>query len=50
MTTYTDADVNGWFYTIDGLPTTAPGIPTADANLYVAQLNASPATATPAQI
>jgi hypothetical protein len=48
MTTYTSAEVNTWFQTIDGLPTTTPVIPTNISSGYVASLNAG--TATEAQI
>jgi hypothetical protein len=47
---FTTADVNGWFQTVDGLPTGSPDIASAIANLYVGMLNATPPTATPAQI
>ena len=47
--TYTAADVNGWFQTINGLPPTAPSIPTTDVNLYVAQLIAGSETPTQVQ-
>ena len=51
MTTYTTAEVNTWFQTIDGLPSTAPSIPSNLAAAYVAELNATPTpTATPAEI
>jgi hypothetical protein len=46
--TYTAADINGWFQTINGLPPTAPSISPTDVNLYVAQLNTG--SQTPAQV
>jgi hypothetical protein len=45
---FTTAEVNGWFQTIDGLPPTTAPIPSATSNLYVSELNAG--TATPLQI
>jgi hypothetical protein len=48
--TYTNADVNGWFQTIDGLPATTAPVTSTDLNAYVAQLNSTPPTATPAQV
>ena len=50
MTTFTTAEVNGWFQTIDGLPATTAPINTTFSNAYVAELNATPPTATPVQI
>ncbi len=47
---FTTAEVNGWFQTIDGLPATAPPIPTNLSTAYVAELNATPPTSSPAQI
>ena len=46
----TAAEVNTWFQTIDGLPPTTPPINPSVAMAYVAELNATPPTATPAQI
>ena len=51
MTTYTTAEVNTWFQTIDGLPPTTASIPSNLATAYVDDLNATPTpTATPANI
>ena len=50
MTTYTTAEVNTWFQTIDGLPTTTAPIPSTISAAYVAALNATPPTATVPQI
>ena len=51
MTTYTTAEVNTWFQTIDGLPATTASIPSYLATAYVDELNATPTpTATPVQI
>jgi hypothetical protein len=44
MTTYTTAQVNGWFQTIDGLPSTTAPIPSNLSGLYVSELNAGTAT------
>jgi plastocyanin len=46
----TAAEVNTWFQTIDGLPATAASISSSIAIAYVGELNATPPTATPAQI
>jgi hypothetical protein len=45
---FTTAEVNGWFQTIDGLPPTTAPIPSGTSSLYVSELNAG--TATPLQI
>ena len=50
MTTFTTAEVNTWFQTIDGLPPTTASIPSNLATAYVDELNAVPPTATPVQI
>jgi hypothetical protein len=47
---FTTAEVNTWFQTIDGLPTTAAPIPSNLSTAYVAELNATPPTASEAQI
>ena len=49
MTTFTTAEVNGWFQTINGLPA-GSNIASSTANLYVSELNATPPTATPEEI
>jgi hypothetical protein len=46
--TYTAADVNGWFQTINGLPSTTAPVPTSLSDAYVAELNAG--AQTPAQV
>jgi hypothetical protein len=48
--TYTAADVNGWFQTIDGLPATTAPVSSTLLSAYVAELNSTPPTATPAQV
>jgi hypothetical protein len=48
MPTYTTAEVNAWFQTIDGLPPTTAPISSGTSMLYVSELNAG--TATPLQI
>jgi hypothetical protein len=45
---YTAANVNGWFQTIDGLPSTTAPVATSLSDAYVAELNSG--TQTPAQI
>jgi hypothetical protein len=50
MTTFTTAQINGFFQTIDGLPSTTASIPSNLATAYVDELNATPPTATVAQI
>jgi hypothetical protein len=49
MAAFTTAEVNGWFQTIDGLPSTTAPIGPA-ATTYVDELNATPQTSTPAEI
>jgi hypothetical protein len=50
MPTYTTAEVNTWFQTIDGLPSTTTAIPSNLSAAYVAALNATPPTATVPEI